>query len=373
MTKLEVIPVRSGKDLKDFIDLPWRLYQDDPLWVPPLKGAQKKLLTPGRHPFWEFSQRELFLARRGSRAVGRIAAIVDRNYNGYHHEKAGAWGFFESENDPEAAMGLFLAAEKWCRTQGLEFIRGPLNPSTNYEIGLLIQGLDSPPALMMPYNPTYYLDLIAGCAYVKEKDLLSYRVSKDYRLPEWALPLAERFEQKNEITIRNMDKAVLEQEVLLANRIYNECWSDNWGFVPLTREEAYLTVREMSRIFDPELAFFLYRGDEVIGVLTCLPDINPLLKRLNGKMGLGALYKKYRYGSEIRGLRAIVFGIKKEYRQLGAPLSALHHLMKVLYAGDRYDYLEMGWTLEDNEAINRIMAEGGIEPAKCYRIFRKEL
>ena len=373
MTKLEVTPVRTGKDLNAFIQLPWRIYRDDPNWTPPLKKAQRKLLTPGRHPFWEFSQRELFVARRGSLVLGRIAAIVDGNHNEYHGEKAGVWGFFESENDPEVATSLFLAAEKWCRDKGMAFMRGPLNPSTNYEIGLLVQGFGSPPALMMTYNQPYYLDLVTRCAYKKEKDLLSFRVYKDYRFPEWALPLAERFEQKNEVAIRHMEKAALEQEVLLANRIYNECWADNWGFVPLTREETFLTVKEMSRIFDPSLAFFLYRGDEVIGVCTCLPDVNPLLKRLNGRMGLGALYRKYRYGSEIRGLRGIVLGIKKEYRQMGAPLSVLHHLMKTLSDGNKYDYLEMGWTLEDNEGINRIMAEGGIAPAKRYRIFRKEL
>ena len=370
---LEVVPVRTRAGLREFVALPWRIYANDPNWIPPLIGAQKKLLTPGRHPFWESAQRELFLARREGRTVGRIAALMDGNYNRFHGQNMGAWGFFEAENDPEAAGELFLAAEEWCRGQGAEAIRGPLNPSTNYEIGLLVDGFEPPPVLMMTHNPPYYLDLIAGCGYAKEKDLLSFRITKGYRMPEWVLDLAQRVIQKGEVTVRSMDVRIFEQEVALTHRLYNECWADNWGFVPLSPAETRLTVKEMSRIFDPVLSFFLYHGQEPIGVCTCLPDVNPFLKRLNGKAGPTALIKKKLYWSEIRGLRGFVFGIKKEYRQMGAPLVAIHHLMTTFAQSPRYDYLEMGWNLEDNQAMNRIMVEGEIEPARRFRIFYKDL
>ena len=373
MTGIQIIPVRRKKEIKAFIDLPWSIYKGDDKWVPPLKSAVKKLLSPGKHPFWKFSERELFLAKRGDEVIGRIAAIIDGNYNQYNKEKMGIWGFFECRRDPEAFMALFSAAENWVRKKGMAFIRGPLNPSTNYEIGLLMEGLEFPPSIMMTYNPAYYAEMINLCGFRKEKDLFAFLFKREYEFPDWALPLAERISQKNEIVIRKANRKNLAPDLLLMNRVYTECWGHNWGFVPMSSEELKESVKELKYILDPDLAFFLYHGDEAVGVFLALPDTNPFLKHLNGKLGPSALIKKYRYWSEIDGLRILLFGVKEKYRQMGVPLVALKQLHDVFQRKLQYNYIEASWTLEDNEAINGFFQEGGMKPYKRYRIFRKDL
>jgi hypothetical protein len=373
MSGVEIIPVRKHSELKAFIDLPWRIYGDDPNWIPPIKSTVARLLDPRKHPFWRLSERELFLAKRDREIVGRIAAIVDDSYNRYRHEKMGVWGFFECIQDPEPAMALFGAAEQWIRNRGMTFLRGPLNPSSNYETGMLLAGFDSPPKLLMPYNPAYYPELVHLCGFRKEKDLLAFLFPRDYEPPEWSLPLAEKIALKNEITIRHVDMNHMQSDMIRLTQIYNQCWSNNWGFAPMTQEEMKESTRDVRQILDPDMAFFLcYKGEE-IGVFFALPDANPLLKRFDGKMGLSALINKFRYWSEIKDLRILMFGVKEEYHQLGAPFVAFDHLMRVIRGKGKYQYIEAGWTLEDNHAINRFFVEGGAEPYKRYRIFRKDL
>jgi hypothetical protein len=373
MADVHIVPVRKKSEMKQFINLPWNIYKGDDNWVPPLKMFVKKLLDPDKHPFWKFSERELFLAKRGDEIVGRIAAIIDRNYNEFANEKMGIWGFFECRQDPEAFMALFSAAENWTREKGMDFLRGPLNPSTNYEIGLLIQGFEYPPSIMMTYNPPYYLELISLCGYHKEKDLLSFLFKKGDPLPDWALPLADRISKKKEIYVRKANTKELGPDLQLMSKIYVECWGHNWGFVPMTRDEIKASAKEMRFIMDPDLAFFLYHGDEAVGVFLALPDINPFLKRLNGKLGPTALIKKFRYWSEVDGMRILLFGVKEKYRQMGVPLVVLKELHDVFENKSEYNYIEAAWTLEDNDAINGFFKEGGKEPYKKYRIFRKEL
>src|SRR5208283_835814 len=196
MAGIEITAVEKGPELKDFIDMPWRIYADYPNWVPPLKQEIRRLLDPKKHPFWEFSERILFLVRRGPKTVGRIAGIIDRHYNQFHNENMGIWGFFECDDDQEAAAALFSSVETWVREKGMTFMRGPLNPSANYEVGLLIEGFNYPPALMMVYTPPYYPRLVESCGFTKEKDLLAFLIDGAYRLPEWIDHLAERIAPK---------------------------------------------------------------------------------------------------------------------------------------------------------------------------------
>lgn len=373
MAGVTVIPVRTRKEMKAFVDLPWEIYRDDPRWIPPIKANLIRLLTPGRHPFWEFSRRELFLALRGTEVVGRVAAIVDNNYNDYQKEKMGIWGFFECRRDPEAAAALFAAATRWVREQGMEFIRGPLNPSLNYEAGLLVQGFDSRPTFLMTYNPPYYLELVTLAGFRKEKDLFTYLSTRDHKPPAWALELGERLARKAQVTVRHMDPNRFEEEVRLLRDLYIAAWGKNWGFVPPTLAEVMEMVREIYPIIDLDLAFFLYVREEPVGVCIVLPDITPLLRRFNGKLGLSALIKKHLYWSEINGCRGFILGVKEEYRQMGAPMVVLHHLLKAAEHKTQYYYVEMGWSLEDNYAINLLYEEGGLKPHKRYRIFRKDL
>ena len=283
MAGVEIITVERRSELKDFIDLPWKIYAEYPKWVPPLKKEVRRMLDPGIHPFWEFSERILFLARRGSETVGRIAGIIDRHHNEFHGEQMGIWGFFECADDPEAAASLFSSVETWVRRKGMTFVRGPLNPSINYEAGLLIDGFDYPPALMMTYNPSYYPRLVESCGFTKEKDLFSFLVDGSYRVPEWLDSLAERMVQKKGIRIRGFRLKDAAREIALMREIYNDCWSGNWGYVPFSDNESLEMGKDLVKIGDPDLAFFIYYEDELAGVCMVLPDVNPLLKRLNGR------------------------------------------------------------------------------------------
>jgi hypothetical protein len=373
MAEIKIITVESGSELRDFIDLPWKIYAGYPRWVPPLKKEVRKLLNPRKHPFWEFSERVLFLARRGSETVGRIAGIIDRHHNEYHGEKMGVWGFFECTDDPEAAAALFSCVETWVRRKGMTFLRGPLNPSINYEIGMLIDGFEYPPSVMMTYNPPYYPKLVESCGFNREKDLFSFMIDGVYQLPEWLDRLAERMAQKNGIRIRGFRLKDPVSELVLVREIYNDCWSGNWGYVPMSDKETQEMGKDMLKIGDPDLAFFIYYEDELAGVCVILPDINPLLKRFNGRIGLSGLLKILMYRREITGLRAILFGVKEKYRQMGLPILAFRHVYEVAKSKEKYRYLELGWTLEDNEAVNLMVEEAGARKQKKYGIFRKSI
>jgi hypothetical protein len=255
----------------------------------------------------------------------------------------------------------------------MTFLRGPLNPSINYEAGLLVDGFDDPPALMMTYNPPYYLRLAESSGFTKEKDLFSYLVNGDYRLPEWLDRLAERMAQKKGVHIRGFRLKDPASELALIRDIFNDCWSGNWGYVPLSDNETMEMGKYMVKIGDPDLAFFIYYEDDPAGICVILPDINPLLKRLNGRIGLSGLLKILLYRREINGLRGLLFGIKEKYRQMGLPLLAFRHLYEVVRKKEKYRYLELGWTLEDNESINFLVEEAGARIHHKYCILRKPL
>jgi len=371
MAGIDIITVENKSQLKDFIDLPWKIYAAYPKWVPPLKKDVRRLLDPAKHPFWESAERVLFLARRGSETVGRIAGIIDRCYNQFHDEKMGIWGFFECADDLEAAAALFSSVETWTRQKGMTFMRGPLNPSTNYELGLLIEGFDYPPAVEMPYQPPYYSRLVESCGFAKEKDLLAFLIEGDYHLPEWMDSLAGRIARKKGIHIRRINRKDLDAEFALIREIYNDSWSGNWCFVPLSANEMRDIQKNVMQFTDTDLAFFIYYENEPAAVCVIFPDMNPLLRRLNGRIGVAGLLKVLLYRREINGLRLLMFGIKDKYRQMGIPLLAFHHICEVVRGKKKYRYMELGWTLEDNEAINSLIEETGAKQYKKYRIFRK--
>jgi hypothetical protein len=373
MGKVDIITVDDRRSMNEFIDLPWAIYAVYPNWVPPLKRDIRELLDPSRHPFWKRAERTLFLARRTGRTVGRIAAIVDDNYNQFHREKMAVWGFWECADDLEAAGALFNQVAEWARAKGMVFLRGPLNPSTNYEVGMLIDGFDTPPTLMMPYNPPYYVRLAELHGFSKEKDLLTFWVDREYRPPVWVEQLIQRLKEKHSVWIRPVRPNQFEAELGLIKEIYHAAWTDNWGFVPASDDELRHMAGRMEKIMDPELVFFIYYRQEPVGFCLILPDINPLLRRINGRFNIVGLWQLLTRRHEIKGLRGLLFGVKEEYRQLGVPLMALDHLGRVLNRRKQYQYLELGWNLEDNEAINTSYAEGGLKINKSYRIFRKQL
>ena len=376
MAPVEVIPVTRPSEMKAFIELPWKIYAQDPNWVPPLKKEVARLLDPQVHPFWQFAEQKLFLARRGNEVVGRIAGIVDHNYNRFHDERMGIWGFFECARDGEAAAALLAAVEDWLRGQGLAFMRGPLNPSTNYEGGMLVEGYQQPPVFMMTYNPPYYPELVESCGFSKEKDLLSFWVDRHWQPPPWVERLARRINKKANIQMRPIGGRDFHTELKYVQEIYHEAWFDNWGFVPMTDAEWEEVGKYLVRVMDPDLCFFMLDGQEPIGVGVVIPDINPLLKRLNGKVGLLGWLKYLLFRREITGLRGLIFGIRNNYRQLGLPLVAFDYLFRIVLGNkkyEKYQYIELGWNLEDNDLINQWYVDGGARVNKRFRVYRKEL
>lgn len=375
MNKVDIVEVQDSTEMKDFIELPWKIYRNYPNWVPPLKKYVRRLLDTESHPYWKFASRKLFLARHRGETVGRIAAIVDRNFNRYQKTGAGIWGFFECEDNPEAAQALFSAAGDWVASQGMTYLLGPFCPSTNYEIGMLIEGFEHFATFMMPFNPPYYVDLAEKCQMVKEKDLLSFIVDRSWEYPEWMLNIAEKVNKDNRFSVRTPSRETdrVEDVVGLIRKIYDECWGDNWGFVPATDEEVHELARNLERFADEDLIFFIYFNEEPIGAALMVPDINPLLKRLNGKIGLLGILKYLMFRKEIRGVRGLLLGIKREYQDMGIPFFLLHHALHKTKSKEQYQYLELGWNLEDNHDINQLEMDGGAKLFKKYRIYRKIL
>ncbi len=360
-------------ELKAFVNFPWEVYGTSSQWVPPLKSEVCRLLDKNRHPYWRFSDQMLLLAQKNGEIRGRIAGIIDHNFNAYHGQKCCIWGFFECLDDPDAASALFSSVKRWALHRKMDFLLGPFNPSTNYEAGLLVDGFDHPPALMMTYNPPYYAPLIESCGFRKEKDLLSFFIGGGYRPPQWLNNLSERFKRISNLWARPVRKKEFRAEAALIRKIYHEAWSGNWGFVPTTEEEFQLIAKNVTRVLDEDLAFFLFCGEEPAGIALILPDLNPLLKRLNGRIGPSGLWKIMRYRKEINGARGFMFGIRKRYQDIGLPVVALDYLMKKIEKGDRFKYFEFGWTLEDNESINQWLLDGGMKVHNRYRVFRLDL
>ncbi|MBI3797367.1 MAG: N-acetyltransferase, partial [Deltaproteobacteria bacterium] len=233
---MRISPVHNRRDLQRFLKLPWRIYQGNSLWVPPLLFDLKKLLDPRKHPFHQHAEVQYFLAWRGEEVVGRIAAIVNHQYVQFHEDATGFFGFFESIDDQSVAVALLAAAERWVAERGMQRIRGPMNFSTNEECGLLVDGFQHPPAVMMPYNLPYVARLIETAGYTKAKDLLAYLLD-DTTPPERLVRGVARLQRRHHITIRPINLRRFRQEVALMLEVYNSAWERNWGFVPMTTAE----------------------------------------------------------------------------------------------------------------------------------------
>lgn len=370
--RVTIRPATARADLEAFIQLAWDIQGGDPHWVPPLRADVRRLLDTS-HPFWRHAQRELFLAVRDGRTVGRIAAIRDEDAIAQGAGQAGAFGFFECEDDTETARALFGAAADWCRARGLTRLRGPFNPSTNYEIGLLVEGFDSPPAIMMPHNPPWYAGLVESCGLAREKDVLAFRFRSGHRAPEDALKRAEALRANPDIAFRFLRRGTLRRDADMLCQIFNDAWKDNWGFAPMRPEEIRLMARDVDFILSEELAFAVTFRDEPAALFLFLPDVNPLLKRLNGSIGLRGALQYLLHRGDMRGTRLLLCGIRPKFRGLGLSYALLDYMQTRLFPSSRYDFHEVGWVLEDNAAMISRMERFGAHVAKRYRIYSREL
>jgi hypothetical protein len=372
--EIEVKPARSSADRQRFLDFPYNLYRGNAHWVPPLRMAQRDILNTSRHPFYKTSDVEMFLARRNGRVVGRIMAILNRAHNEFHNEHAGFFGFFEVENDRPAAASLLDAARDWVRSRGADLIRGPMNPSTNYECALLVDGFEMDPMVMMTYNPAYYVELLEEYGMNKAVDLYAYDIGAHYfNHSEKLQRVAERLRKKSNISVRAVDMKKFKDEVGIIRQVYNDAWSRNWGFVPMTEDEFEHLAKDLKQIVDPRVVLIAEQANEggrskPVGFLLAVPDINRALKKINGRLLPFGLLKLLWHSRKINTIRVITMGGIVEFQNLGMGSVFLDEIYRRGPAAG-YPTGEMSWVLENNVMMNRAAELIGGRRTKTYRIY----
>ena len=368
MTGVEIIAVQDQRSWKEFLDLPYRLYRHHPYWVPPLRMAQKELLNTKKHPFYAHADLQCFLALRDGQACGRVGAILDRAYNEFQKEEAGFFGFFESVDDVEVARPVMEAAHAWLRGRGAKVIRGPVSPSTNYECGMLVEGFDSSPNVMMPYNSPSYPRMMEAIGLRKAKDLLAY----------WSTPgdvngskverVADRAMEMQGVAVRPINMKQFDAEVEKIWELYNATWARNWGFVPMTREEFVHEAAEMKQILKPDLVLVGEIKGRMVGFALALPNINLALRHAGGRLFPFGLFKILYHQRLIRELRVLALGVIEEYRTTGVAAGFYAALIRNARRMG-YGLSEMSWILEDNVLMNRSLEAMGARKYKTYRIY----
>ena len=366
--------VTSRADVTRFIKLPWRLYRNQPEWVPPLIAERRRFLDRGRNPFFEHARAEYFLAERDGRLVGRVTAQVDSRFQHFQANRWGQFGFFECEDDPEAAQALLDCAADWLRAQGCDRMVGPSDFTTNDESGILIEGHDRPPLILLNWSHRYYPALLEGAGLGKAMDLLMWELrieGRDKVLPViWEL--ADKVEVEHDIHVRNMRKRDLEAEIFRFMEVYNAAWERNWGFVPMTDNEVRNHARVLKPVLDENWAWIAERDGETVGAALTLPDFNQVLIHLNGRLLPFGWAKALYWRRRIDRVRVFALGVKREHQHTG--VAARFYQAHFDAAEVRpQNYGEMGWILETNTAMNRAMEGMGGTIARRYRMYEREL
>jgi len=365
---IDIAIVGTKQELREFIDLPWKIYKEYPHWVPPLKQEIAKMVTPGKYPFWNHAARELYVARKNGSVVGRVAAIRDDHHDKIHEEKAGFFGFFECTEDYEVAKALFDAARSWCLGKRCQFLRGPASPSSNDEYGFLLEGFDKDPTVMMPYNPEYYLRFSEQYGFTKVKDLYAlFKIIKT-GVPARIDKIMQRAKKSSPFKLRTIDPKNFKRDVAIIKSVYNGAWEKNWGFVPMTSEEMDLSTESMKPFYDPKLIMIAEIDGKPAGIALTVPNINEVLKKLNGRMSLAGIIKFLWYKRKIKSCRTLVGGCLPEFRKTGLIAELFYE--SLLRASGKYEWCELGWNLEDNDLINRFDMEIGGEIYKKYRLYQ---
>ena len=371
VTEIRVAPARDRRAREKFIALPYALHRRDPGWAPLLRRDVRTLLSEAKNPFFAHAEAEHFLAERGGEVVGRITAIHNRAHNEFHRDRVGFFGFFESVDDPGVARALFDRAGEWLAARGLDVMRGPASFSTNDEAGLLVDGFETPAALMMPHNPRYYVGLVEGAGLVKAKDLLAYQRTFD-RPPERLHAAVRRLEKRRGITVRALDMARFEQEVELVKRLYNQAWERNWGFVPMSDAEIDFLAAQLRPVVVPDLVTFAEHEGRPIGFAVVLPDFNVALrKNPSGRLFPGIL-RVLLAGRGIDRVRVLLLGTVPEWRGKGVDALIDQRLWEAAHRRG-YRWAEAGWILEDNHPMRNSLVNLGFEVYKTYRIFDKPI
>jgi len=374
--QLTVDPVHSKAERAMFIRMPWRIYRDDPHWVPPLLSDRRKVLDPRRNPFFQHAKMELFLARLGGEVVGRVAAIVNDAHNTTHNDKVGFFGFFETIDDQAVANALLGAAEAWLVAQGMTEMRGPISPSMNDEAGLLVEGFDDPPVVLMPYNPKYYSRVIEVYGLAPVKDLVAWRLTPQGFLTEKLERVQRLVREREGITIRSVnfkDRTAFQRDLDRIKGIYNAAWQPNWGFVKMTDAEFDALAADLRQVAVPDFTVFAERNGEAVGFALALPDLNQILIHNRGGGLLGAAWGMLTRRKRVTRGRIVILGVLPEFQRRGVDAVLYYEIGTRMTRGAGYTESEASWVLEDNVMMNRALEEMNGEPYKRYRVYEKTM
>jgi GNAT superfamily N-acetyltransferase len=377
MSSVSIRPVRTRRELKRFVKVPFRLHRDHPQWVPPPVFERMQFLDRGKNPYFEHAEAEFFVAERDGEPVGRITAQVDERWDEHQGGRDGMFGFFESVEDGEVARALLDAAEGWLRARGRERVLGPMDFTTNDEVGLLVEGYELRPMILQNWHPPFYRELFEGLGYAKAIDLLMWYLELgklkegDQFAPE-IHAAAEKALRDEGISIRNIDKGNLGEEMRRFTEVYNEAWADNWGFVPATGAEVEFHAKMLKQVIDEDWAFVAEKEGETVGVALTLPDINQALAKMGGRLLPLGWLRFLLAKRKIDRVRVFALGVKHDYRHSGVAAGLyLKHLEAA--TPDGVPGGETGWILETNGPMNRAMEGMGGEIVKRYRIYEKAL
>lgn len=374
MENVVVKPVRSWWDRRRFVNLAWTLYRDDPHWMPPLRMNQEELLNYRRHPFYDRARIQTFLAWRGGEPVGRIAAIINDPHNERYQEQRGFFGFFESMNDRAVSDALFDAAAAWLRERGMTQIRGPANPSMNYECGLLVEGFDSPPTFMMTYNPSFYVELVEGYGFRVGRELFAYSAGPaeiptfDERLHNMAAQALSFSNAK----IRPLNLQRFTEDVEQFIQLYNASLVVNWGFVPLEPAEMRKLADSIKHLLIPELTLFAEVDGKAVGTVFGLPDYNPRIKRINGRLFPFGVFTLLSKKKDFPRARVISINVVPEYQKWGLGLALMIGLLPKAQEM-RIPEAEFSWIDEGNTLARSGLEKFGAKVTKRFRMYDRAL
>lgn len=375
MSDVEVVEVETPAQLDEFIEYPNRLYRNCPQYVQPLKIERKEFFDQERNPFYKTSKVKLFLAMRDGEVCGRIATCINYSHNDFHHEKVGFFGFFDTPDDYEIAARLLKVAMITVKTEGMEKLRGPMNFSTNHDIGFLIEGFELPPTVMMPYNYPYQPRLAEKFGLKKVMDLLGFLITREQPISERIERIATKLEQRAGITFRDINMRDYDNEVRRMLSVYNQAWAHNWGFVPMDEAEFFYIAKNLKQICDPHLIFFAEKDGQPVAFSIALPDINQALIRLDGRLfpfGLIKLLWHTKVRNKVTGVRMITMGVIPQFHKRGIDTMFFVRTHRVGLARG-YKWAELSWILETNELMCRAAEDMGAVPYKKYRIMEMPL
>jgi hypothetical protein len=375
---VEIREHRMGLDLEDFIRVQYDIFRNDPAYIPPLEMELRDRLTPGKNPLFEHAEGTLFTAWRGGKLVGRCSAQIDREHLRVHQDETGFFGFLDTIDDADVAHRLLASAESWLKARGMKRVRGPFSLTINEESGVLIDGFEHPPVLMMPHSTRYQAGLIESYGYEKAQDLYAWKYVVAEPPPRAAKAHADMMALP-EVRFRSVDKSRMRQEVDTLVEIFNDAWSENWGFVPATEAEVAKMAQDFKLLLDPDLAFFAEVEGREVGMVVCIPNLNEAARDLNGKL-FPFGWAKLLYRLKVKGTssaRLVLLGLRKDMRakkRYGALSTAMY--AELAYRGmkkQQYKWAELSWTLEDNRPINLGIKAMRAQIYKTYRVYEKAL